>query len=136
MRTSLPSASSAYAIASCEPIESPSGRACEVIRNRCRRRMSSRSWCRMVVDTGAPERTPRSSMSFVVFTLIWSRRGLRGRLAALGVEVPKDLLDAIAALDRFVEKELQLGDAPEADPLPDLPAQKRGDTLEGAARFL
>jgi hypothetical protein len=75
-------------------------------------------------------------MSFVVFTLIWSRRGLRGRLAALGVEVPKDLLDAIAALDRFVEKELQLGDAPEADPLPDLPAQKRGDTLEGAARFL
>ena len=36
MRTSLPSASSANAIASCEPIESPSGRACEVSRKRWR----------------------------------------------------------------------------------------------------
>src|SRR5450756_2037039 len=36
MRTSLPRASSAYAIASCDPMESPSGRACEVIRKRRR----------------------------------------------------------------------------------------------------
>ena len=42
MRTSLPSASSAKAIASCEPIESPSGRACEVIRKRWRARIASR----------------------------------------------------------------------------------------------
>ena len=35
-RRSLPSARSAYAMASCDPIESPSGRACDESTNRCR----------------------------------------------------------------------------------------------------
>ena len=40
--TCLPSARSANAIASCEPMESPSGRACELITNRWRARIASR----------------------------------------------------------------------------------------------
>ena len=38
---SLPSARSAYAIASCDPIESPSGRACDESTKRCRARIAS-----------------------------------------------------------------------------------------------
>ena len=43
--TCLPSARSANAIASCDPMESPSGRACELITNRWRARIASRMRC-------------------------------------------------------------------------------------------
>src|SRR3954470_20763128 len=105
MRTCLPSASSANAIASCEPMESPSGRACEVRRKRLRRRISSRICC-----TGAAGMTPAADCSlFIVFgpvahAIVDARGG--GRLGrSFGVEILQDFLDAVVLLDGFVERE-------------------------------
>jgi hypothetical protein len=88
----LPSASSAYAIANCDPIESPSGRACEV--------RSQRVVLRRVVRVG-------------------------DGLGALGLDLLQDLLDAVVPLDAFIEEELQLGRAPQAQSTAQLSAKER-----------
>ena len=51
-RTSLPSALSASAIATCEPMASPSGRACDVTTNRRRARMAAATWSSVAVNHG------------------------------------------------------------------------------------
>src|SRR6266545_2003115 len=115
MRTCFPSASSANAIASCEPMESPSGRACDVSRKRRRRRISYRI-CRSAAAVASS-----FAGSFVISGI---------------VELQEDSLDAVALLDRFVVEESELGHALQADPLADLPAQERHGARERAGGFL
>src|SRR5687768_14428573 len=111
IRTSFPSLSSAYAMASCDPIESPSGLEWEVSRNRRRASTSSRMRAR---STWAGACT--TAESFILVSLVpnpvgsgigiagcASRRGF----AAFRSDVLQDLLDAIAAFDGFVEDELE-----------------------------
>ncbi len=108
-RTSLPSARSAYASATCDPIESPSGFRCEVIRNRCRARISSRM---------------RRSGSWSVLAGF----GVMVRVGALGiglVDLPDQLFHARLVLDRLVEEELEHRDAPQAQALADLVLEER-----------
>src|SRR5512145_388654 len=128
MCTDLPSASRAKASASCEPMESPSGRACDVSRNRCRERMASRIWRR----TGGC----RPSCGLFVVSVIVSRRLLRGRDAgALRLQLLQDALDPIVALDALVEEELQLRDPAEPEPAAELTAQERRGALERPLRL-
>src|SRR5919112_5118149 len=108
MRTCFPSASSANAIASCDPIESPSGRACDVRRKDLRRRISSR-----ICSTGAAGITPAADCSlFIVFgpvahAIVDARGG--GRLGrSFRVELLQQFLDAVVLLDGLVEGECQL----------------------------
>src|SRR6185436_508538 len=81
--TSLPRARSANAMASCDPIESPSGRACDDTTNRCRARIAS---------------TIRSTVALVVI----------GRMVA-GFDFVEQLFDAILPGDGLVVEERQLG---------------------------
>ena len=62
-------------------------------------------------------------------------RWRRGRSAARAgvLDLVQQLLDAVLAGDRFVVDERQLGDALQAEPRPDLPAQERRRPLERAA---
>src|SRR5690349_6997400 len=129
IRTCLPSASSAKAIASCEPIESPSGRACEVSRKRGRARISSRIRAMSAAAAaGSLPSSPVAAASVVVFVLV-IRCGCGWRfgrgLAARRVELMEDLLDAISALDGLVEEEFQLRHALQPQPAADLPPQER-----------
>src|SRR4051794_40717163 len=98
MRTLLPSASRANAIASWEPIESPSGRACDVRRKRRRVRMAS-PMCRtadgMLVSTDSLIIVARSGR--VVLD--------GGSAGPLRLEVLEDPFDPVARLDRVVEEE-------------------------------
>src|SRR5262245_22567321 len=115
----LPIAMSAYAIASDDPIESPSGLVCEEITNRCRARMASAiCWTSGLVVI--------VSIAGIAVRL---RRGLRG------VELVQQLLDPILAADRFIEDELERRDAPQAQPRSDLAAKKRRGTIECARRL-
>src|SRR3954470_13376934 len=129
MRTCLPSASSANAIASCDPIESPSGRAWEVRRNRWRRRISSR-----ICSTGASTVTPPPvSLLIVVLPVapcvVHGRRG--GRLRrALRVELLENPLDAVVLFDRLVEREGQFRHALQPEPPADVPPQEGDGALE------
>ena len=94
-RTLLPSWRSAKAIASCDPIASPSGLAWDVMTKRCRWRMASR-------------------ISGIFSVLI--------RLAALLLcDLLEKLFDPVLMADGFVEPELQLGRATQSQPLADLP---------------
>src|SRR4051812_34753108 len=112
MRDCLPSASSANAIASCEPMESPSGRACDVIRKRCLAFTASRIWA-----INAPAVAWRASgTGLLIGVRLAARRVGRGRIgvvltgrrgAALDAEFVENPLDAVAAFDRFVEEELE-----------------------------
>src|SRR5262245_28258635 len=104
---SLPSARSAYAIASCDPIESPSGRACDDSTNRCRSWMA----CAMSLITG-------------LLVIVW-RRGL-------GVDLAEQLLDAALAGNRFVVVEGQFRRTLQAQARADLPAQKSAGARERA----
>jgi hypothetical protein len=54
-------------------------------------------------------------------------------LRALGLQILQDALDAVLALDVLVEEELKFGNASQAQPLADLPAQERLGPLERAA---
>src|ERR1051326_3780866 len=109
--TSLPSARSAYAIASWLPIESPSGRECEARTNRCRWRMAS------------------------------AISRISGSVAAIvPVDFVDDLVDAVGGRRRFVVLESQLRRALQPEPLADLPAEERRRAFERPlavlARFL
>src|SRR5476649_1993315 len=113
--TSLPSARSAYAIAICEPRESPSGRECDEITKRCRVRMASTiCWISGAGGSGAG-----------VVIAIGSRR-------RVGLDLVEQLLDAVLARDRLVDHELQLGHALQPEPRSDLPPQERNRAVQCA----
>src|SRR5262252_6979861 len=99
-------------MASCDPMESPSGRACEEIRNLRRACIAS-----------------QISVFVVVCVAILCRGGfarvLGGSCGLFGFQVLEDLFDAILPGDRFVVEELQLGHAPQAQALAELAPQKR-----------
>src|SRR5688572_2205685 len=112
-------------------MESPSGRAWEVRRNRCRRTIASQ------MSSMTPPRPGRWGSLFIVAGLSGARGvGHWRRGGTLRLEVLQNLLDPVLLLDRLVEEEIELGDALEAKPLADLPAQERGRAAERLARFL
>src|SRR2546426_5183346 len=132
MRTCLPSASSAKAIASCEPMESPSGLVCEISRNRCRRMISSRI-CRTGVDALA------TGSLIIVARLGRIMAGRRTDARLVGpfrVELLENALDAIALLDRLVEQECELGHALQLQTLADLAPQERRCAAERPRRLV
>src|SRR5215217_3672937 len=99
-------------MASCDPIESPSGRECDDSTKRCRARMAA---------------------------TISGTRGLLmilRRLARIGpcLELVQQLLDPILAGNRFVVLEQQFGGPLEPQPRSNLPAQKRRRAAKGARR--
>ena len=57
-----------------------------------------------------------------------------GALRLFFVEVAQDLLDAILMRDRFIESELELRHAPQAQPSPDVAPKKRRCPLERRRR--
>src|SRR5690348_18333406 len=119
MRTSLPSSSSAYAIANCDPIESPSGRACDVTRKRCR-------------DWIASQMRSRVGLLVIVFEAIvrGGRHRRAGALVGFRFQLLQDLFDAVLVRDRFVVEELELGRAAQADALADVMAQEGRGALQ------
>src|SRR5689334_9564801 len=128
-RTSLPICHRAYAIASCEPMASPSGRTCDDSTKRCRLRISSATRARAdtsvvaVIVTGSGIRNPGSAVG--------------GTLCVLLVNVAKDLLDAVLIRDRFVEPELQLRHAAQVgQSRADLPPEEAGRARQRPRRFL
>src|SRR5262249_41987626 len=95
-------------MASCDPIESPSGRECDDNTKRWRERTAS-TIC---------------AISGVVVIGIRVRVGeVGGRLR--GANVVQELLDAVLARDRLVVEELDLRRALEAQPRSNLAAEKR-----------
>src|SRR4051812_39586577 len=117
MRTLLPSASSANAIASCDPIESPSGLAWEVSRKRCRRRISSEI-----------RRTAAAAVSTDSLIIVGRTDCVIAGVVSRGpfhVELLKNPFDTVGVFDRLVVEERQFGHSLQAETLPDLPAQKR-----------
>src|SRR5690349_8609499 len=129
MRTLLPSRSSANAIASWDPIESPSGLACEVSRKRWRRRISSQ------IRRTAEAAAAASTGSLIIIARIVSvvadaRPGRPFRLEFL-----KNSFDAIALFDRLVVEERQFRDTLEAQPLADPAPQKWRRPIERARRL-
>src|SRR5688500_2872776 len=129
-RTSLPRCRRANAMAIDDPMASPSGRACEVTTKRCRVRTSSTMRARAV------------SVAVWIIDRGWGRLRrsagvvLPGAARVLRVEIAQDLLDAVLVLDRLVELEVELGDAPQLQPAADLAAEEWRGTLEGARRVL
>src|SRR5919197_1814389 len=108
-------------MASCDPMESPSGRACDERTKRCRERIASTMrW--------------RSEVGVVI------RDGSRGltlaRSAGALVQLVEELLDAILAGDRFVVDELQIRHAPQPQARSDLTAEEGSGALERARRAL
>ena len=118
--TSLPSARSAKAIASCDPIASPSGRDVRGQHEALPRRGSASTMLRGAQDW--------SSSSWIVSA---DRRSSRNRSA---LDVVQQLLDAVLSGDRLVVAELELGHAPQPQPRADLAAQERRRALERLAR--
>src|SRR6185436_3595769 len=109
-RTSWPSARSANAIASCEPIESPSGLAWEEMTKRRRVRIAS--------------------------TICSAETSLLVGLGLVGIDLVQQLLDAVLAGNGIVVDERDLGDPLAAEPRSDLPAQERDRPPERARRVL
>src|SRR5258705_8562565 len=150
IRTSFPRCHKAYAIASCEPMASPSGRTCEDSTKRCRVRISSAIRARMAAAVSVavvvirPEsgncgpgcgiRDPGSGA--VVVTLGVGRWKLGFPLGVFLVDVAKDLFDAVLVRDRLVEPELDLGDAAELQPRAELAPEEAGRALQRAGRLL
>src|SRR6266540_12883 len=108
---SFPSALSALAIASCDPIESPSGRACDDRTKRCLARIASTICC-----------------ICGLFVIVWGRRR--------ALELVEQLLDPILPGDRFVVVEPQFWRAPQAQTGSELTAQKRRGPFERARGVL
>src|SRR5215472_6511521 len=106
----LPIARSAYAIASCDPIESPSGREWDESTKRCRALIAS---------------AIRMISGFVV--IVGS--------GAAGAQVLEQLFDPILTGDRFVVDEFELGHAPQPQPRSDLPPQERNRAMQRAVRL-
>src|SRR5688572_21754328 len=115
IRTSLPRCRSAYAMASADPIASPSGRMCDVITKRWRARIASATCARVAGSVAV---------------------GVIGCVGVLFVEVAQDLLDAVLMGNRLVEAEVDLGHAPQPQPAGNLPPEKRRGALERLRGFL
>src|SRR5687767_14503753 len=113
IRTRLPSASSANAIASCEPIESPSGRAWEVIRKRCFSRIASRICSKGLGSLGGIG-------VIVSWQVVQVRIGL-----TFGLDIEHDPLDAVLLFDALVVEELERRHVLEPEAATDLAAEKR-----------
>src|SRR5215211_5176104 len=134
MRTLLPSASNANAIASCEPIESPSGRAWEVIRNR--RRLVISSQIRSIASAAL---SARGSLLVVfdVWVIVSCHKIVEvGIGGAFCLDVEHDLLDPILAFDAVVVRELQHRYVLEPQPAADVAAQERCGAAESTRGFL
>src|SRR2546423_6882129 len=129
IRTSLPSDHSAYAIACCEPMASPSGRTCDESTKRCRLRISSAIRPRVVVSVAAS--VIRTGFGTRDWGLVAGRA-----LGVLFVDVAEDLLDAVLVRDRLVEPELDLRYAPELQAGFDLAPGETGRAPQGAGRLL
>src|SRR5438067_4231167 len=113
--TSLPSVRSAYAMASCDPIESPSGRECDETTNRWRARTS---WTiRRISGVTA------LGVGLVI-VIVWIVR----------VDFVEQLFDAVLARDRFIVEELQLGDAPQPEAGSNLAPQERRRAVQRPLR--
>src|SRR6266480_3523394 len=97
IRTLFPSASSANAIASCDPIESPSGLAWEVSRKRWWRRISSQ------IRRTAPAAASTGSLIIVARPACLAA-GV-GPAGPFRLQFLKNLFDAVALLDRLVVEE-------------------------------
>src|SRR4029453_17148017 len=130
MRDCFPRASSANAIASCEPIESPSGRACDVIRKRCRLITAPR--IRLISASAVAGRASGTGLliGLRLAAGLW-RRGVGpavalGGVTSLRVDFVQDAFDSIAALDRLVEEEFEDWDPLQSQPAAELPAEERG----------
>src|SRR3954462_10018372 len=127
MRTLLPSASSANAIASCDPIESPSGLAWDVSRKRCRRRISSE------IRRTAEAAASTDSLIIVGRTdCVIASVGSRGPFR---LELLKNPFDPVAVFDRLVVEERQFGNPLQLETLSNLPPQKGCRTPERAGRL-
>src|SRR6186997_432574 len=124
-------------------MESPSGRACEVIRKRGRARISSRIRSTRDSAGAGAAGAPAGAGLLIVVRLVavgLVRGGLRrgvgvGSCRALRPDVVEDSLDAVAPLDRFVEEELQEGNPLEPEPAADLAAQEGCRSPERARRL-
>src|SRR5215211_5746430 len=117
-RASLPRPRSANAIASDDPMASPSGRACETITKRCRVRIAAAT-CAL----------PASVAVVVIAVVVAEVRVVRA-LRLFRMEVAQDLFDAVLMSDRLVEPELQLRHAPQIEPAAHLAAEERRRALE------
>src|SRR5436190_6909956 len=127
-RTSLPSCHRANAIASCDPMASPSGRTCEDSTKRWRPRISSAIRARAVTSLAVVLIVPAANREI---------SALGCALRVLLMNVSKDLLDAVLVLDRFVEAELNFWDVSQMmQPAADLAAEKSGGALERPRRVL
>src|SRR3954466_9546857 len=127
MRPLLPRASSAKAIASCDPMESPSGLAWDVSRKRCRRRISSEI-----------RRTAEAAVSTDSLIIVWRTDCVVGAIGSCGpfrLELLKNPFDTVGVFDRLVVEEGQFGNPLQIQALADLPAQKRCRTSERARRL-
>src|SRR5262245_37169579 len=103
-------------MASCDPIESPSGRECDERTKRCRERMAS-TIC-------------ASSGGVVVIGIGGCVGGVDGSFR--GANVVQEFLDAVLAGNGFVVEELDLGRPPEAQARADLAPQERRGAPERA----
>src|SRR5918994_4303535 len=107
--TCLPSARRANAIASCDPIESPSGRACELMTNRWRERIASQM---------------RAIGPVLLFAVVWWWGILCGP-RVVRVDLLQQLLDARLVGNRLVEHKRDFRHPPQAQPLRQLSAHER-----------
>src|SRR5262252_8071659 len=103
-------------MASCDPIESPSGRECDERTKRCRERIAS-TIC-------------ASSGGVVVIGIRGCVGGVDGSFR--GANVVQELLDAVLAGDGFVVEELDLRRPFETQPGADLASHERGGAAERA----
>src|SRR5262249_21816062 len=125
--TSLPSARSANAIASCDPIESPSGRECEEMTKR-RRERSAAVICWVSGAVAAIS---------AVFGGLAGVAGWGAAAFAVGrVNFVEQLLDAVLSRHGIIVLELELGHALQTQARADLPPQKWRRTLERARAAL
>src|SRR5437867_3744160 len=103
-------------MASCDPMESPSGLACEERTKRRRSRMASTMRASSGLDA--------LGLSVVVAIVLHGRR--RGR----GIQLVQQLLDAILSRDRFVVQEGQVRHPFEPKARSDLPPEEGHGSLE------
>src|SRR5262245_43284642 len=135
-RTSLPRSQSANAIASCEPIASPSGRTCDESTKRCRLRISSAMRARtltsvaVVIVSGYGIRNLGSGLG------IRLGMALGGAPRVFFVKVAQNLFNPVLVCDRFVEPEFELGDAAQLQPRADLAAEEACGARERTRRLL
>src|SRR5690606_25282699 len=122
--TSLPSASSANAMASCDPMASPSGRTWELITNR---------WRAWIASAMRPTISRRSSLiGLAVGNGVLVSPRLGSAPGVLAADFLEQLLDPRLVVDGLVVREGQLRHAPEPQPLPEGAAQEGQRPLERA----